>query len=94
VSGSVEPYRFILFVVGNGRNSQQAQENLNHICAEHLRAWRCEILIVDVQKDFQMALDYNILVTPTLVVQGPRGLSTIIGNLSEVDSVLMALGPY
>jgi len=94
VSGTAGPYKFTLFVVGKGPNSQQAQDNLDHICAEHLRVWDCEVAIVDVQKDFQMALDYNILVTPTLVVEGPRGRSTIIGNLSEVDSVLMALGPY
>jgi hypothetical protein len=92
MSGAFGPYKFTLFVVGKGPNSQLAQDNLNHICAEYLRAGNCEIRIVDVQKDFQAALDHDILVTPTLVVEGPRGRSTIIGNLSDVDSVLVTLG--
>jgi circadian clock protein KaiB len=92
VSGAFGPYKFILFVVGKGPNSQLAKCNLNHICAEYLRAGSCKVRIVDAQKDFQTALDYGILVTPTLVVEGPRGRSTIIGNLSDVDSVLVTLG--
>lgn len=92
MSGAAGPYKFSLFVVGQGPNSQLAQDNLNHICAEYLRAGTCTVRIVDVQKDFQTALDYDILVTPTLVVEGPRGRSTIIGNLSDVDRVLVTLG--
>lgn len=92
MSDAVVPYKFTLFVVGKGPSSQQAQDNLNRICAEYLQVWNCKVRIVDVQKDIQTALDYDILVTPTLVVEGPRGRSTIIGNLSDVDSVLVTLG--
>lgn len=92
MSGAGGTYKFTLFVVGNGPNSQLAQDNLENICAEYLRAGNCKVRIVDVQKDFQTALDYEILVTPTLVVEGPRGRSTILGNLSEVDRVLVTLG--
>jgi hypothetical protein len=92
VSGTVGPYKFTLFVVGMGPSSQQAQDNLNRICGEYLRVWNCKVRIVDVQKDIQTALDYDVLVTPTLVVEGPRGRSTILGNLSDVDSVLVTLG--
>jgi len=92
VSGAAGTYKFTLFVVGNGPNSLLAQDNLQRICAEYLQAGTCKIKVVDVQKDFQAAVDYNILVTPTLVVEGPRGRSTIIGNLSDVDRVLVTLG--
>ncbi|MDO9694764.1 MAG: circadian clock KaiB family protein [Candidatus Latescibacteria bacterium] len=92
MSGTIGPYKFTLFVAGKSPNSQLAQDNLNHICSEYLRVWNCKVTIVDVQKDFQKALDYDILVTPTLIVEGPRGRSTIIGNLSQIDSVLVTLG--
>lgn len=92
MSGAAGSFKFTLFVVGQGPNSRLAQDNLNHICAEFLRAGTCTVRIVDVQKDYQTALDYDILVTPTLVVEGPRGRSTIIGNLSDVDRVLVTLG--
>jgi circadian clock protein KaiB len=86
------PYRFTLFVVGNEPNSAQAQENLRLICAEHLRKGACTITVVNILEDFQAALDNNVLVTPTLIVDGPRGRSTIIGNLSDVDRILLTLG--
>ncbi len=92
MTGAAGSYKFTLFVVGDGPNSRLAQDNLEHICAEYLRAGTCKVRIVDVQKDFQTALDYDILVTPTLVVEGPRGRSTIIGNLSNVDRVLVTIG--
>ncbi len=85
-------HKFILFVVGKGPNSQLAESNLRHICAEYMQAGTCTVKIVDVAVDFQMAVDYDVLVTPTLIVEGPRGRSTIIGNLSDVDRVLLTLG--
>lgn len=92
MNGTGGRHKFILFVVGKGPNSQLAQDNLKHICAEYLRAGSCTIRIVDVAEDFQTAVDYDVLVTPTLIVEGPRGRSTIIGNLSDVDRVLLTLG--
>lgn len=91
IAGNI-PYRFTLFVVGNEPNSVLAQENLRRICAEHLHKGACTITIVNVLEDFQAALDNHVLVTPTLIVEGPRGRSTIIGNLSDVDHILLTLG--
>ena len=84
-------FRFTLFVVGHEPNSVRARENLNVICAEHLSTGKCTVTIVDVVEEFQTAMDNNILVTPTLIVDGPRGRSTIIGNLSDVDRILLKL---
>ena len=85
-------YRFTLFVVGDEPNSVLARENLKNICAEFLAQGTCTVTIVDVLVDFQAALDNNVLVTPMLLVEGPRGRSTIIGNLSDVDRLLLTLG--
>ncbi len=86
------PYRFMLFVAGDETNSALARENLRHICAEYLRDGTATITIVDVVEDFQTALDNNVLVTPTLLVEGPRGRATIVGNLSDIDRILLTLG--
>jgi len=91
-SAGAVPYEFTLFVVGDEPNSVLARENLRDICAEYLRSGTCKITIVDVQEDFQAALDNNVVVTPMLLVTGPRGRSTIIGNLSDVDRILLTLG--
>jgi hypothetical protein len=66
-------YRFILFVVGTEPNSVLARENLVHICAEYLASGDCTVEFVDIGEDYQAALDYNIFVTPALIVEGPRG---------------------
>jgi len=86
------PYRLTLFVVGKDANSILAQENLRHISAEYLNRGTCTITIVDVLEDFQAALDNDVYVTPTLLVDGPRGRSTIIGNLSDVDRIVLTIG--
>jgi hypothetical protein len=86
-----QSYSFTLFVADNEPNSVLARENLNHICKEHMSE-NCTIKIVDVLEDFQTALDNDILLTPTLIVEGPRGRSTILGNLSEIDRILIRLG--
>lgn len=85
-------YRFLLFVAGKEPNSLLAQENLQSICAEYLLTGVCTVTVVDVVSDFEAALEYGILVTPTLVVEGPRGRSTILGNLSDVDRIVLAIG--
>jgi hypothetical protein len=85
-------FRFTLFVVGDEPNSVLARQNLLNICDEHLRAGTCTVRVVDILVDYQVALDHNVLVTPMLIVEGPRGRSTILGNLSDIDRILVTLG--
>ena len=82
-------YLLRLFVVPDDPNSVLAEENLRHICAEYLHGGDCTIVVVDILKDFQVALDENILVTPTLLVDGPRGRQTLLGNLSDIDRIVL-----
>ena len=85
-------FQLTLFVVGKDPNSLLALVNLHSMCAEHLNEGTCTVTIVDVEHDFQAALDNNVLVTPTLLVDGPRGRTTIIGNLSDIDRIILTIG--
>ena len=85
-------FKLTLFVVANDPNSMLAEENLRHICAEYLRDGDCAITVVDVLAEFEAALEHDVLVTPTLIVEGPRGRSTILGNLSDIDRIVLTLG--
>jgi circadian clock protein KaiB len=84
-------YRFRLYVTGDAQNSSSAISNLALICHVHL-AGRFETEIVDVFKEPRRALDDQVFMTPTLVTLAPRDVHRIVGNLSNHEPVLLALG--
>jgi circadian clock protein KaiB len=84
-------YVFRLYLAGGAPNSVRAMANLYAICHKHFpESHRIEV--VDVLKEPLRALADAILVTPTVVKAAPAPEQQIIGNLSEEDEVLRALG--
>ena len=84
-------YVFRLYLAGGAPNSVRALANLYAICRQHFpESHRIEV--IDVLKEPLRALAEAILVTPTLVKVSPAPEQQIIGNLSEEDEVLRALG--
>ena len=90
-NSSNDDYVFRLYIVGGAPNSIRALANLFALCHKHFPA-RHNIEIVDVLKEPLRALAEAILVTPTLVKVSPAPEQQIIGNLSEEEEVLRALG--
>lgn len=88
---SNERIELCLYVAGNAPNSNRATANLQAICRKHLQDL-CQVEIVDVLDDPQRALLDGVLVTPTLVKRSPAPFARIIGDLSETETVLDALG--
>jgi len=84
-------YRFRLYVADDAQNSTRAIANLNGICRQHLPE-RHSIEIVDVFREPKRALADGILMTPTLVKLSPGPVRRIVGTLSQVEPVIMALG--
>ena len=84
-------YLFRLYIAGGAPNSVRALSNLFAICHKYFPACH-SIEIVDVLKVPERALAEAILVTPTLVKVSPAPEQQIIGNLSDEDEVLRALG--
>ncbi len=85
-----QPSRLILFVVGDEPNSQQARRNMEDLCEIIEEPVECEV--IDVLKDFQTALQYDILATPALVRTHPSPQLTILGNMSDTKRILELLG--
>ncbi len=83
-------FKFRLYVAGDSPNSTQAIANLNALCLQYLQE-RHEIEIVDVLREPKRALDDGILLTPTLVKLSPPPVRKIIGNLNQLQPVLLAL---
>jgi circadian clock protein KaiB len=80
-----------LYVAGNAPNSVRAIANAKAICAEHF-APGYELEIVDLMEQPRRGLADKIVVTPTLLKLLPLPVRRVIGNLSDTNHVLLALG--
>jgi circadian clock protein KaiB len=85
-----DTYRLRLYVAGQTPKSIMALTNLKQICEEYLRG-RCEIEIVDLLANPQLARGDQILAVPTLVRRLPEPTKKIIGDLSNTERVLAGL---
>lgn len=84
-------FKFRLYVADHAQNSLLAIANLNALCRTHLPD-RHEIEVVDVFREPKRALEDGILLTPTLVKFEPSPKRSVVGTLSQTQSVLHALG--
>jgi circadian clock protein KaiB len=85
-----DTYRLRLYVAGQTPKSILALTNLKQICEEYLRG-RCEVEIVDLLTNPQLARGDQILAVPTLVRRLPEPTKKIIGDLSNTERVLAGL---
>ncbi len=77
-------------MAGQTPKSMAAFENLKKICADHLNN-QCEIQVIDLLKNPQLAEGDQILAIPTLVRKLPVPFRKIIGDLSNTERVLIGL---
>jgi len=83
-------YNLRLYVAGQTPKSITALANLKKICEEHL-VGRYQIEVIDLLEHPQLAAGDQILAVPTLVRRLPEPLKRIIGNLSNMERVLVGL---
>lgn len=83
-------WKLRLYVAGQTPRSVAAIDNLERICHEHLEG-RYEVEVIDLLKNPRLARDHQILAVPTLVRQIPVPARKIIGDLSNVERVLVGL---
>jgi circadian clock protein KaiB len=79
-----------LYVAGQTPKSLRALANLKRICEEHL-AGKYHIEIIDLLENPQLASTDQILAIPTLIRKLPEPMRKIIGDLSNVERVLVGL---
>ncbi len=70
--------------------SAAAFSNLKRICEIHLKG-RYHITVIDLAKHPQLAKGDQILAIPTVVRRLPSPVRTVIGNLSDIDNLLVGL---
>ena len=84
-------YSLRLYVAGTNQNSSIAIENLMRLRDSELRN-RCDVQIVDMYQQPELASRDGVVAAPTLVVLDPAPRIIFIGNLSDSARVLAGLG--
>jgi circadian clock protein KaiB len=79
-----------LYVMDETPKSRTAFANLKNVCECHLKG-HYRIQVIDLLKHPQLAKGDQILATPTVVRRLPIPMRTVIGNLSDIDNVLVGL---
>ena len=89
-SGRTPSIELKLYVAGQTPKSLAALSNLDKICKEHLQG-RYKLQVIDLVKEPQLAKGDQIVAIPTLVRKLPVPIRKIIGDLSDLEKVVVGL---
>ena len=87
---SVSRHLLRLYVTGTTAGSTRAIQQVRRVCDEHL-AGRYDLEVIDIYQLPALAKDDQIIATPTLVKVLPAPLRRLIGDLSNLESVLFGM---
>jgi circadian clock protein KaiB len=86
----VEKYVLRLFVHRTALKSEAAIVNLTRVCEEHLKG-RYVLEVIDIAHHASLARREQIVAVPTLIKQLPVPVQRLVGDMSNVRSVLSGL---
>jgi circadian clock protein KaiB len=85
-----ERYVLTLYITGATPQSTQAIIRIKEICEQHLQG-RYELEVVDIYQQPELARDAQLLAAPTLIKKLPPPLRRLVGNLTDLQRVLVGL---
>lgn len=85
--------RLTLFIAGDSPRAREAAVNLARAVRE-LGDGSARVVTVDVLQHPELADEYRILTTPTVVREAPAPRRRVTGDLRDVTQVLAALALY
>ena len=88
--GEAQKFVLSLFVAGMTPRSLRAIENARQLCEKYLKD-RCELEVIDVYQQPDLAKDAQVIAAPTLVKRLPLPLQRFIGDLSDPEPILIRL---
>ena len=80
-----------LYVSGMSPKSMEAIENIKRLCDERLKD-AFELEIIDIYKNPEIASQQQIVFSPSLIKSLPLPKKILIGNFSDSEKVIKALG--
>ena len=82
--------RLRLYVAGATMRSRNAVLRIRNLCENELSG-RCDLKIIDIYQQPQLARLNQIVATPTLIKDIPRPVRRYIGNLADMSDLLSGL---
>lgn len=86
-----DTYILRLYVTGSTPQSLRAIKNIRTICEENLKG-RYNLEVINLYEHPEIAKTEQIIASPTLVKKLPLPLRRIIGDLSNLEKVLVGMG--
>ncbi|HEX4348636.1 MAG TPA: circadian clock KaiB family protein [Vicinamibacterales bacterium] len=83
-------YVLRLYISRSTTRSRVALENIERVCEEHLKG-RYDLEVIDIQDQAALARDEQIVAVPTLIKRLPAPLQRLVGDMSDLDKVLVGL---
>jgi circadian clock protein KaiB len=83
-------YLLRLYISRSTLKSRVAVENIQRVCEEHLHG-RYHLEVIDIHDQASLARDEQIVAVPTLIKRLPRPLQRLVGDMSDLDRVLLGL---
>ncbi len=83
-------YVLKLYVTSMTPKIESSIEKLHKVCDQYLNC-QCEIRIINILENPQMAEGDRVLATPTLIKELPIPIKRVIGDISNTDKVLVGL---
>jgi len=83
-------YTLRLFIAGLPPRSQEALRTVTPICEERL-AGHYDLEVIDLYQHPVLAKGEQIIAVPTLIKKLPLPLRKMIGNMADIDKVLVGL---
>ena len=79
-----------MYVSGSTMRSARAVENIKRICEMHMKN-RYDLEVIDIYQQPDLARRDQIVAVPTLIRRLPLPLRRLLGDLSNLESVLRGL---
>ena len=90
VRKSARKYVLRLYVAGATARSRQAVLRVRELCAAELKS-NCDLEVIDIYQQPDLARAQQIVATPTLVIEFPRPVRRFIGNLANTAGLIVEL---
>lgn len=84
-------YVLRLYITGSTPRAKTAVMKVKHFCEEHLKD-HYELDVIDIYQQPAYAREGQIIAAPTLVKKLPEPLKRLVGDFSNMNRVLLALG--